>query len=157
MSRAFVKEMEDPGPEQPHEHPISPHPNLVTKRGLGLIDAELARLEAELAEAPDEIHEARLRRDQRYWTSRRATAQVTAPPSEGGEIGFGSRVTVRRDGKPSETIEIVGEDEADPHEGRISYVSPFAAALMGAEAGETVEVGPREPPIEVEIVKVENG
>ena len=63
---------------------------------------------------------------------------------------------MRRDGKKPETIEIVGEDEADPHEGRISYVSPFAAALMGAEAGETVEVGPREPPIEVEVVKVEN-
>ena len=156
MSRAFVKEMEDPGPEQPHEHPISPHPNLVTRRGLELIDAELAKIDEALAAEPEETETARLKRDQRYWTSRRATAQVTAPPSDSGEIGFGSRVTVSRDGKPAETIEIVGEDEADPHEGRISYVSPIAAALMGAEAGETVEVGPRDPPIEVEIVKVEN-
>ncbi len=156
MSRAFVKEMEDPGPDQPHEHPISPHPNLVTARGLGLIDAQLATIDQALAAAPDDTETARLRRDQRYWTSRRATAQVAAPPAESGEIGFGSRVTVRRDGKAAEVLEIVGEDEADPHEGRISYVSPFAAALMGAEAGETVEVGPRDPPIQVEIVKVDN-
>lgn len=156
MSRAFVKEMEDPGPEQPIELPISPHPNLVTPRGLELIDAELAGIEAELAAEPDETHAARRKRDQRYWTSRRATAQVTWPHAGSGEIGFGSRVTISRDGKDAETIELVGEDEADPHEGRISYASPLAHALMGAGEGDVVEAGPRTPPIEVEVLKVEN-
>jgi transcription elongation GreA/GreB family factor len=155
MSRAFVKEVDDAGPELPPEHPISTNPNLVTPAGLALIDARLAEIDEGLAREPDEGEAAHLKREQRYWTSRRATAQLTGPP-EGAETGFGPKVTVRRDGKAAEVLEIVGEDEADPAAGKLSYVSPLAMALMEAEAGETVEVGPREPPIEVEILEVDN-
>ena len=40
MSRAFVKEQDDK-PEELAERPVSPNPNVVTVRGLRLIDAEI--------------------------------------------------------------------------------------------------------------------
>lgn len=157
MSRAFVKEMDEAAPERLPELPVSPHPNPVTRRGMELIEAELKRIERELARGPDEAAVARLRRDQRYWSARHASAQVTAPDPGSPEAAFGSRVTLRRDGRAPETIEIVGEDEADPAAGRLSWVSPIAAALIGAERGDVVEAGPRDPPIQVEVLEVENG
>jgi transcription elongation factor GreB len=157
MSRAFVREQDDVGPEPPPELKISPHPNRVTPRGLALIEENVGRLGRALADGPDEARAALLRRDLRYWSQRRASAQVQAA-SEGpeGTVGFGSRVTVSRDGRPAETIEIVGEDEADPAAGRLSWVSPVGAALMGAEAGETVEIGPRRPPARIQVLAVDN-
>jgi transcription elongation GreA/GreB family factor len=47
--------------------------------------------------------------------------------------------------------QVVGEDEAEPREGRISYVSPLAAALLGAATGDEVEVGGRA----MEVVAIE--
>jgi transcription elongation GreA/GreB family factor len=40
-----------------------------------------------------------------------------------------------------QTYRIVGEDEADPNRGTISYVSPVARALLGKQVGEVVRVG----------------
>lgn len=157
MSRAFVKEVDDAPSEALPERRVSGHPNHVTPRGLAMIDARLAELNAALAAAPDEVEAARLQRELRYWSARHATAQVvTAAEVPNDEVAFGSRVTLRRDGGRPETIEIVGEDEADPAAGKIAWVAPFAAALIGAEPGDIVEVGPRKPPIEVEILSVEN-
>jgi transcription elongation factor GreB len=158
MSRAFVKELDEaPPPETLPELRISERPNYVTPRGLAAIDARLAEINAALAAAPDEAETARLQRDLRYWSARHATAHVvTASEVPNDEVAFGSRVTLRRDGGRPESIEIVGEDEADPAVGKIAWVAPFAAALIGAEPGDVVEVGPRKPPIEVEILSVEN-
>lgn len=150
MSRAFVKEDADV-PPPPLERPVSAAPNLVTPRGARLIDAEIARIEAALACGPAEEGEAELlRRDLRYWTTRRASARLVAHRPSPGAAGFGTRVSVRRDGKVS-TVAIVGEDEADPESGRIAWTSPLARALDGAEPGETVELaaGGRTVPIEV--------
>lgn len=156
MSRAFVKEADDRDEPLP-DLPVSDRPNYVTPRGLAAIDAKLAELNAALAAGPDETEAARLQRDLRYWSARRSTAQlVSAGEVPNNEVAFGSRVTLRRDDGRPETIEIVGEDEADPAAGKIAWVAPFAAALIGAEPGDVVEVGPRKPPIEVEILSVEN-
>jgi transcription elongation factor GreB len=157
MSSAFVRERDDTGSEQPPELKISPHPNRVTRRGLRLIEQNIARIENELQNNPDETRAAWLRRDQRYWTMRHATAQLTEPPDpRSQEVTFGSRVTIARDGHPSETIEIVGEDESDPATGRVSWVAPLAVALMGAEPGETVTMPNRQPPMDVQILAVDN-
>ena len=156
MSRAFVKEADDRDEPLP-DLPVSDRPNYVTPRGLAAIDARLAELNATLAAGPDETEAARLQRDLRYWSARRSTAQlVSASEVPNNEVAFGSRVTLRRDDGQPETIEIVGEDEADPAAGKIAWVAPFAAALIGAEPGDLIEVGPRKPPIEVEILSVEN-
>lgn len=55
-------------------------------------------------------------------------------------VQLGSRVIVRhRDGREDLYI-IVGSAEADPSEGKISYVSPVGGALLGRHVGDIVEV-----------------
>ena len=52
---------------------------------------------------------------------------------------FGTTVTLRRDDGREQTFRIVGEDEADPSRGTVSYVSPLARAVLTYRAGDTVE------------------
>lgn len=139
MSRAFVKDDDEAPPELLPELPVSTAPNLVTPRGLRAIETKVTELEARLHEVADEVEAARLRRDLRYWHGRRATAQVTESP--GDVVGFGTRVRFRRGKGPERTIEIVGEDEAEPTAGRIAYIAPIAHAMMGAEPGDVMEMG----------------
>ncbi|HZZ35050.1 MAG TPA: GreA/GreB family elongation factor [Caulobacteraceae bacterium] len=157
MSRAFIRENDDQPPEPLPELRVSLAPNWVTARGLALIDACIDRLTHELHTAPNEAAAARAKRDLRYWTARRATAHLVEPHHGDHKVGFGSRVTVRRDDRPPEVIEIVGEDEADPFEGRLSWTSPMATALMGASPGEDLLLETRDPPIEIEVLAVDNG
>jgi transcription elongation GreA/GreB family factor len=152
MSKAFTKEAVggDVYDDLP-DRPVSPH-NLVTPKGLELIEAELARLHEEHAaaqEADDKALMAKINRDLRYWTSRRATAQVAAPPRDAKEVRFGSTVTILREDGRRQTYRIVGEDEADPALGTLSYVSPVAQALMGKEIGDVVQAGTGEAQIVV--------
>jgi transcription elongation GreA/GreB family factor len=151
MNKAFTKEPEagevyDDLPDRP----VSSH-NLVTAKGLASIEAELARLHEEHAAAHDDGNDraklAKINRDLRYWTSRRATAQVVEPPSDATEVHFGSTVTILRDDNRRQTYRIVGEDEADPVHGTLSYVSPVAQALMGKQVGDTVQAGTAEAEI----------
>jgi len=151
MSRAFVKEADGVDVvETLPERPISAHPNFVTAEGLATIEAELERVHREHAQAQaanDRATLARTARDLRYWTSRRTTAQVIAPPIAGGEVQFGSTVTIERDDGRRQTFRIVGEDEADPTAKTLSYASPLARALIGKEVGDTVRVGQGEAEI----------
>lgn len=150
MSKAFTKEPEgeDVYDDLP-DRPISSH-NLVTAKGLELIEAELARLHEQHAAAHDADDKpllAKINRDLRYWTSRRATAQVVKPPANPTEVQFGAKVTIERDDGRRQTYQLVGEDEADPAHGTLSYVSPVAQALMGKSVGETVQAGAGEATI----------
>jgi len=145
MSRAFVKD--DDGGEGNEDLPdrlISPHRNLVTERGLALIEAEIEALSLRYAEAQsaaDRIALQRISRDLRYWTSRRASAEVVARPTQQMTVEFGSRVTlVRSDGR-RQTFTLVGEDEANPAKGTLSYVSPLAQGLIGKSVGDEVKAG----------------
>ena len=133
------------------EKPISAHPNLVTSSGLRLIDGHIGRLQTSLADSgADDENRPRLARDLRYWRARRMSAQVVeAPPGGSQEVAFGTTVTVRRDGT-AVRYRIVGEDEADPAKGLLSWTSPLAEALLGARVGETVEIGGDRPPVVVE-------
>ena len=74
--------------------------------------------------------------------SKLANAQVIDPKllHTEGKCVFGATVEVEEAGGPSATWQIVGEDEADIKKNRISISSPIARALIGKEAGETVEV-----------------
>ena len=142
MSRAFVKEDSD-APEAVLERPVSAAPNRVTEHGLKAIEGELARIEAQLPPPPEhgspEPPEVQaLRRDARYWSQRRASAQVEEAPADPQAAGFATRVTIRRAAEV-QTLDIVGEDEADPAHGRIAWTSPLARALDGAEPGDAIE------------------
>ena len=143
MSRAFVKDADETFDELP-DRPISPHPNFVTAEGLATIEAAFARLQQEHAHVQasnDRAALATLSRELRYWTSRRASAQVVGRPINPTKVEFGCRITILRADGRGQTYRIVGEDEADPTRGTISYVSPVARALLGKQVGEVVRVG----------------
>ena len=143
VSRAFVKETDEISERLP-EKPISPHQNLVTPGGLELIEATLGRLREERATAlgaSDHAAQLRIERDLRYWAARQATAQVVGPPSDFATVSFGCTVTIVRSDGRQQLYRIVGEDEADPSRGTISYVSPLAQALMGKQVGDVAPLG----------------
>ncbi|PVE21325.1 transcription elongation factor GreA [Microvirga sp. KLBC 81] len=144
MSRAFVRESE--GGEAFEDLPdrtLSPH-HLVTPSGLAQMDAEIETLERRLEQAKavdDKAEMARLSRDLRYWSVRRVSAEVVPPPTDTAYVRFGALVTIERVDGRQQTYRIVGEDEADPAKGTISYVSPLAQALMGKEVGDVIPLG----------------
>ena len=126
----------------------------MTRRGLALIEAELARHRRALAAvAPAEDQEgfARAARELRYWTARRTSARLTEPEAGTGEVSFGAAVTLRRPDGTLVTWRIVGEDEAEPAQGQISWLSPVAKALRAAVAGDVIAL----PSGEVEVVWVD--
>jgi len=140
MSRAFVRESDaDPGALP--ERAVSPHPNLVTPRGLAAIEAQVRELEVQWQAArtgDDAALRARLARDLRYWSARRASARVVPPAATNGRVRFGTRVTLQLSSGGSRAFRLVGEDEADAAHGLLSWVSPLAQSLLGRETGEIV-------------------
>jgi len=148
VSRAFVKE-DDDAPDAPlPDRPLSEHPNYVTPSGLALLEGQRDELEAsrlELARraaAGDESASDRLRyveRDLRYYRRRLETAQLVDPTvGNDAAVGFGAIVTVRDDAGAESRYAIVGEDEAEPESGLVSWVSPLARVLDGAGIGDHV-------------------
>jgi len=150
MSRAFVKESDgDDGQELP-ELQVSPHRNLVTPAGLRQIEATVEGLQSALSEAraaEDRAGIARIQRDLRYWSERQRTAELVPAQPSSGAARFGSTVTLEKPDGQRIGYQIVGEDEADPAKGRISYVSPIAKKLLGAAAGDAVELADGEAEI----------
>lgn len=144
MSRAFVKEDAGEGLEDLPDRPVSEHPNLVTAAGLALIEAEVARWTSAYAAAQaaaDRAELARVARDFRYWSHRLQSAELMPEPSDAGSVQFGSRVMLERDDGRRVSYRIVGEDEADPAQGTVSYVAPLARQLMGKVVGDSVRMG----------------
>jgi transcription elongation GreA/GreB family factor len=149
MSVAFTREedYEAQAADLP-DRPISPHANLVTPEGLAAIEAELsaartayAAAQAEGGVAGDRTAMARATRDLRYWSARRASAQLVEPSeADPDTVQFGRTVEFERDDGRVSAFRIVGEDEADPARGSVSYVSPLARALMGKTVGDTARV-----------------
>ena len=147
MSVAFTREedLEATAADLP-DRPVSTHPNLVTAEGLAVIEAELASARAAYAAAQakgsieaDRTAMARATRDLRYWSARRASAQLIETQPD-GRVRFGGSVTLLREDGRSQTWRIVGEDQADPAKGSVSHVSPLARALMGKQVGDETQV-----------------
>jgi transcription elongation GreA/GreB family factor len=142
MSRAFVNE--DDFVEDVPDRPIPDHPNLVTASGLALIEAALQTARREHGEAQaagDRTALASAGRDLRYWSARRASAQLVTVDPDNAAVQFGTSVTIMRDDGREQCFAIVGSDEADPAKGTISYVSPLARALLGKHIGDVIKTG----------------
>lgn len=133
------------------DRPISSHPNLVTEAGLKALELQLqeARKAYDTANAIEDINERRRQtaiplRDARYFAERVRTAEVVTAPGSSDVVVFGSTVTYSREDGRVQKYRIVGEDEADPRAGSISYVSPVARLLMGKKVGDVVSLGKEE-------------
>jgi transcription elongation GreA/GreB family factor len=144
MSRAFVKDYDEADPvDDLADRLVSTHPNLVTAAGLARIEAEITRLHEVRERARADADKAALdaaARDLRYWQARHATAQVQPAPATNERVQFGSAVTIARADGRVQTFRVVGEDEADPAEGTVSYISPLARAVTGKQVGDAVRV-----------------
>jgi transcription elongation GreA/GreB family factor len=144
MSRAFVREDDSDGIEVLPDRPVSEHPNLVTEMGLMQIEAALAEARAAHSRAQASLDRSSMRaaaRELRYWNARRASAQLVPVSGDRAQIRFGATVTIGRNDGRQQTFRIVGEDEADPAKGSISYGSPLARALLGKAVGDVVRAG----------------
>src|SRR6516165_1910218 len=150
MSVAFTREenAETAAEVELPDRPISPHPNLVTASGLEALTNAMreSRTAYDAAQRIEDATERRravgfASRDMRYFADRLRTAQLVPPPADFSAVVFGHRVTFRRDDGRRQAFRIVGEDEADPRNGSISYVSPVARALIGKAAGDIVLAG----------------
>lgn len=136
------------------DRPIPTAPNLVTPEGLAALNRQLeaARAAYEATQVSGDVNERRRQgaiplRDLRYYAERVRTAQL-APKAPSTEIvSFGSVVTFRRSDGRSQTFRLVGEDEADPTAGSISYASPAGRALMGREVGDTIAIASQDAEI----------
>ena len=148
MSVAFTREEDsEAAAANLPDRPISPHPNLVTPQGLARLDEALTAARAAYAAAQaggevstDRTAMARATRDLRYYSARRATAQPMERPAALDKVAFGCGVTIERADGRRQHFRIVGEDEADPAAGSVSYVSPLARALLGKRVGDTAAV-----------------
>lgn len=152
MSVAFRREGDEEHLEPKFEIPIPPGPNLVTARGLALIGERVDELEALIAKGGEETEINAAKRDLRYWQTRQITAEL-APEPTGETVEFGTKVTFLLNGK-ERVLSIVGDDEADPASGFISFSAPLARALLGAEPGEILPFGGRDDAIEVVAIAV---
>ena len=165
MSKAFTKETDDDDDDEPEQaDTISPNTkNYVTPAGFAALEEELRQLMREerpkivevvrwaagngdRSENGDYIYgKRRLReidRRVRYLSKRIDAAEVVDPNLQQGlkQIFFGATVTyVMKDGTQV-TVKIVGVDEADIDQGKISWISPVAKALMKAQVGDTVKL-----------------
>jgi transcription elongation GreA/GreB family factor len=140
MSRAFVRES-DQDTESLPERVISAHPNFVTGAGLKQIEEQIRELDAArrtAREQDDKAALARIERDLRYWTQRRGSARVVEPAATPDTVRFGVKVMLESADGSRREFRVVGEDEAEPPQGRISWVSPLAAALIGKKVGDVV-------------------
>lgn len=144
MSRAFVKE-NDQEPDLP-ERPQSEHPNYVTPTGLRQLHAQAETLEAERLtlvtrkEDPSVRQRiAMLERDLRYVQGRLERAIPVDPAGQDTQlILFGAIVDCEDENGNALQFAIVGEDEADISQHKVSWVSPLAHALIGHRIGESV-------------------
>lgn len=113
------------------------------KRKTILENLEYAKSLGDLSENA-EYHQAR--EDQGKLESRIAQVETILRSAEvvsggGGDIiNVGSKVVVQKDGEAhSKTFQIVGAEEADTTQGKISHKSPFGGALFGKKAGDKVK------------------
>ena len=164
MSKAFTKETEteDELPDEPDLLPAGVK-NYVTPRGLRLLQEELRQLtrierpkvvetvawaagNGDRSENGDYIYgKRRLReidRRIRFLTKRTESAEVVHPERQKNreQVFFGATVTYANARGEEHTITIVGIDEADLAQHRVSWISPIARALLKSREGDVVEL-----------------
>ena len=178
MSKAFTKETDsdDDGPDEPEALPAG-FKNYMTPGGFKALQDELRRLmrderpkivetvawaagNGDRSENGDYIYgKKRLReidRRARYLSKRLENAEVVDPSRQEGlaQVFFGATVTYAREDSTEHTVTLVGIDEANLTEGKISWISPVARALMKSRVGDIVELHAPSGPEAIEVLSI---
>ena len=179
MSKAFTKEQEEDLDDEEAAAPALPAgtKNYITPPGYAALRAEfdeLFRVErpklvetiawaasnGDRSENGDYIYgKRRLRQIDsriRFLARRMEAAEVVDPARQENteQVFFGATVTYATSGGAESTIQIVGVDEAQPSEGRISWVSPVARALLKAREGDLVNLTTPAGREELEVLEI---
>lgn len=129
------------------ERAISHERNLVTEEGIRQMESHVNRLRVEYAEAEKKEERepmAIAMRELRYWQTRRENAELSVPEPDEKVVRFGMTVRLEAEDGHHVSWKIVGEDEADPHAGKISHVAPMAKAMYGKGVGDVFSVNDKE-------------
>jgi transcription elongation factor GreB len=146
MSRAFVKEPDgDQVISALPDRVQSPHVNYVTPAGLRQLKEHLdgllsrRKIISGVVSAENKKQLMLIDRDLRYYEERVHRAVLINPADQPkDEVHFGAVVEMETPEGRRMTFAIVGEDEADAAQGKISWVSPLARAMAEARVGDTV-------------------
>ncbi len=142
MSKAFTSEETEDAPvlgrlvvraPRGQERPMTP-------AGYRALVAEQARLTGERLDASDEGHKAQLEHRLAVVAATLESVRVVEPPPPDGTVRFGSEVTLAWGDGQTQRVRLVGPDEADGKEGRISVESPLARALLEHREGDELEI-----------------
>ncbi len=89
--------------------------------------------------------------------SRRLDDALVVKQDQGAhvEVRFGARVQVVDENDKRSVYTIVGPDEANPSEGRISFQAPLGKALMKRKVGDVVTVTRPAGELELEVVAID--
>lgn len=150
-------------------------PTYLTRRGAEKIATELRHLlSSERPKVVREVAEAAAQGDRsenaeyiygkkrlreidrriRYLQKRLDSVEVVEEPRDPGRVFFGARVEVADEDGEQRVYELVGPDEADPREGRVSFLAPLGRALMGRALGDVVTVTRPAGDLELEILSI---
>jgi transcription elongation factor GreB len=146
MSRAFVKEPDgDQADTELPDKPQSGLPNYITVQGLAVLKERLAAMQQEYdsLKADESLASKNriklLNQELRYLQQRVQSAIPIDPAQQPTDsIHFGATVEMLDADDQAYTFTIVGEDEAEPDQGKISWASPLAKALMGKQVDDVV-------------------
>jgi len=146
MSRAFVKELDgDQADTDLPERPQSEHPNYITSDGLQKIKSEVEALrhKRDLLKKEEDLSAKNrikpIEAELRYLEKRiQCAIPVDVSNQVSEEIRFGATVNLIDENDQEYIFMIVGEDEADPEQGFISWVSPLARKLVGKKPDDVV-------------------
>jgi transcription elongation factor GreB len=182
MSKAFTKEdteLDDDLPDEPTPLPAGTK-NYITPAGFRRMQEELKHLQqterpriveivawaagnGDRSENGDYIYgKQRLReidRRTRFLLKRLESAEVVDPARQAhlDRVFFGATVTYANPAGDERTITIVGVDEVDADNGRVSWISPIARALMKAQEGDVVELRTPHGIEKIEVVEIRYG
>ncbi len=180
MSKAFTKESDEGAFDEIIPEPKDLLPpgtkNYVTPEGGEALRTELTRLEDVLrpqvvkkkgsstkgkkaAEGQSLSPRARLAvidRRIRFLRGRLANMDVVDPKSQDQDsVHFGATVTIADPEGNERVYKIVGVDESQPAEGRVSFISPVARALISAREGDVVRLELPSGVTELEILSID--
>jgi len=182
MSKAFTKEdaeIDDDLPDEPTPLPAGTK-NYITPAGFRRMQEELKQLQqserpriveivawaagnGDRSENGDYIYgKQRLReidRRTRFLLKRLESAEVVDPARQAhlDRVFFGATVTYANATGDERIITIVGVDEVDADNGRVSWISPIARALMKAQEGDIVELRTPHGLEKIEVVEIRYG
>ena len=161
MSRAFVKEPEGEQAETDlPERPQSEHPNYISTVGLESLRHDYTSLQSQLALLKEQdkgltaVSEIKsVESNLRYLKKRIESAiPVNISQQPNTDIRFGATVTLVEDDGTQYEITIVGKDETDIENNRLSWLSPLPRQLNGKVPGDIITWEKPEAEIELEIV-----